>query len=272
MSKKFPIRISSLIRSRLSGGLAGARKDIGGLEFEELREFEVGDPLTAINHEISLRQGRDMVALRMPDRRAELILLIDTTPSMVFGAEGEKKLQQAEELLVLAAVIAREYQARLTIRYHALKTGKKYLSEFPVMQFSERGIQKEFAKFTQIAFREDQLQTFDVKQALQELALEGKRRTLAVVIVSDFLYPADYGEELCKLKADRHTVIGAATLSSAEIALPSLSFGALRVRDSETGVSALLARSPEHFFDTHTALWKTLRLPLEVMQPQGDQL
>jgi uncharacterized protein (DUF58 family) len=271
MQKKFPIRISSLIRSRLSGGLAGARKDIGGLEFEELREFEPGDPLTAINHEISLRQGREMVVMRMPDRRAELILLVDTTPSMVFGAEGEKKLDQAEALLIAASHVAREYQARLSIRYASVKAGKNYLSELPVRQVSERGIQKEFAQFTQMAFGRAGQSTFDVKRALQELTREGKRRTLAVVIVSDFLYPADYAEELEKLKADRHTIIGAATLNSAEIALPSLSFGALRVRDSETGVSALLARSPEHFFDAHMALWKTLRLPLEVVQPQGDQ-
>ncbi|KKU78540.1 MAG: hypothetical protein UY04_C0034G0007 [Parcubacteria group bacterium GW2011_GWA2_47_7] len=265
MNHKSLFEVETSIRSRLSGGLKGSRKDVSGLEFEEVREFDLGDLESSLHLGASARAGRDMVVVRIPDRRVEITLVIDTTASMFFGALGATKYDAALRMLLVAAQVAKENQAKLTIRYHAGTPSRTYLSEFPIRPGTTDGVKKQFAKFVNSLSEDSRARTFDLREALQSLVLRGKHQTLLVVVVSDFLYTADYEESLRALLLKKNTVVGVATLDSAEIALPSLRLGAFRVTDSETGATALMARSPNHYLDAHRALWTNLRATLEVV-------
>lgn len=266
-SKLFEMELR--IRSRLTGGLQGLKKDVTGLAFEELREYIPGDPLRSVHQGASFRVGREMVAMRIPDRKVEIVCIVDTTPSMYFGGTRAKKFDVAKGLFVVGAEVAREHQARFSLRYRASLDTRAYLAEYPIRSSSPKVVAKQFSQFVGSLSHVETDTTFDLAKAFESLVRRGKQQTLLVVVVSDFLFEANYADVLARLVAEKHTVVGVAILDSAEIALPQLSCGALRVRDSETGVSALIARSPEHYLEAHKQLWANARASFEVMQPEG---
>lgn len=252
------LEFKSFVSSRLFGGLPGVVQELAGVEFDELKVYEPGDSPLDINHLASLQHGRLFVTIRLPDRELEIVFVFDTSRSL---AMSRTKVQTLRELFLVGCEIALEYQALITVA----KQENSQFAEQPFRQGSRRSMEIEIDNFVDLCIVGGSERDFDLAKAFNKLAQRGKSRTLFAVVVSDFLYPPDYGDALGKFLAGGHHAVGAAILDPVEKEIPKSLCGALRVRDSETGVSAFIARPPVHYLDQHKALWSKHRATLEVV-------
>jgi uncharacterized protein (DUF58 family) len=78
----------------------------GGVEFEELRPYVPGDDVRALDWNATARTGTPFVRRFREDRDQTLLLLLDVSASMHFGAAGRSKAALAAHLAALLATAA----------------------------------------------------------------------------------------------------------------------------------------------------------------------
>lgn len=84
------------------GGLAGRRPQKvfrgKGLEFEKFREFSQGDDAAMIDWKATLRARKTLVKVYTEEQNKDIIILVDTSSSMVYSSFGKMKCEFAAEL------------------------------------------------------------------------------------------------------------------------------------------------------------------------------
>src|SRR5262249_34357897 len=74
-----------------------------GIAFEEVREYQPGDDIRAIDWNVTARMGHPFVKRFVEERELTVILMIDASASQQFGTRLQQKREVATEL---AAVLA----------------------------------------------------------------------------------------------------------------------------------------------------------------------
>lgn len=97
---------------RLQGDYVSAIKG-RGLLFEEPRRYVQGDPVRSIDWNITARVAETHVRVHREERRRDVMLVVDVSPSMHAGSQRRTKLETAVELAATLAVSAREAGDRL---------------------------------------------------------------------------------------------------------------------------------------------------------------
>jgi uncharacterized protein (DUF58 family) len=100
-------RLRSLVApldTRPSAGNLVTRKSGAGIEFADLRPFQVGDELRHVNWRASARRGSVWVNSRHPEQNADVILFLDTFADVRDGRSGTLDLT-----VRAAAAAARRY-------------------------------------------------------------------------------------------------------------------------------------------------------------------
>ncbi|QKT03080.1 DUF58 domain-containing protein [Ectothiorhodospiraceae bacterium 2226] len=91
-----------------AGALAGGERPTHwhgqGLDFQELRRYEQGDDVRAIDWRTTARTGTAHVRVYRQERRRSLYLIVDLGASMRFGTRVRLKAAQAARLAVLLAL------------------------------------------------------------------------------------------------------------------------------------------------------------------------
>jgi len=92
------LQTKRLMSSQLTGDYASAF--LGqGLSFSELREYQCGDEPRLIHWGATARIGKPFVKLFKEERQLRLIILLDTSPSMMMTSRKEKALEFASLLI-----------------------------------------------------------------------------------------------------------------------------------------------------------------------------
>src|SRR5438045_8881549 len=74
-----------------------------GMNFEEVREYQPGDDIRAIDWNVTARMGHPFIKRFVEERELTVILAIDASASQSFGTRVQQKREIAAEL---AAVLA----------------------------------------------------------------------------------------------------------------------------------------------------------------------
>jgi len=74
-----------------------------GIAFEEVREYQPGDDIRAIDWNVTARIGHPFIKRFVEERELTVILLVDSSGSNQFGTQQQQKREVAAEL---AAVLA----------------------------------------------------------------------------------------------------------------------------------------------------------------------
>src|SRR6516225_1770589 len=74
-----------------------------GIAFEEVREYQPGDEIRAIDWNVTARMGHPFIKRYVEERELTVILMIDASASMALGSIDQTKRDVAAEL---AAVLA----------------------------------------------------------------------------------------------------------------------------------------------------------------------
>jgi uncharacterized protein (DUF58 family) len=198
-----------------------------GMDFDELREYEPGDDVRAIDWNTSARTGRTFVKKYREERQLTVVFVVDMSASGSLGAGDVTKREQAIEIAGVLALSALRSDHRVGLLLFT-DTVEKFIPPARGRSHTLRLVRE--------------LVAFQPKGRGTNLALamrtvrERLRRRAVVVVLSDFLISAKLSDET-RLEfgalARRHDVVGIRTGDKHDRELPSV--GLLTLEDAETG-------------------------------------
>ncbi len=226
--RRLRIRSSRQVTSTFAGEYRSAFRG-RGIEFEEVRAYQPGDDIRAIDWNVTARSGHPFVKQFVEEREMTLLLLLDQSASLCLDTPCDTKSRVAAEICALLALAA----VRSNDRVGLITFTDRIECYIPPAKGS-RHAQCLLAELQ----RSPGGQGTDLAGALRYLE-RVQRRDGIVVIVSDFL-AADFRLPLYAA-ARRHDVVAISVTDLIDCQLPDV--GLVHVADAETGRRRLIDTS-----------------------------
>jgi uncharacterized protein (DUF58 family) len=192
-----------------------------GIEFSEVREYQVGDDVRSIDWNVTARLGEPYVKKFVEERELTVVLAVDVSASELFGTVARTKREIATEiaaLLAFSAVTSHDKVGLLAFsseieRYIVPATGARYVLRL----------------VRELLYLNPQQTGTNIAAALDYLSKVLKRRS-TVFLISDFL---DQGyEAILRVAAKRHDIVAISVTDPRELELPDV--GLVELEDSES--------------------------------------
>ncbi|QNH63569.1 DUF58 domain-containing protein [Hymenobacter sediminicola] len=219
--RQVEIRMLKAVDAQLQGNFHSVFKGTG-LEFDDVRLYQYGDEVRAIDWAVSSKGHGTFIKTYKEEREQQVLLLFDVSASQQVGAAGRRKLDIGREICGILALAAARQDAQLGIL--AFSDQKEmYLAAGKGIRHAYSLIKRLFeltpkSKQTGVAA--------GIKQALGLL----KRRSI-VLLISDFI-DSSYERELTML-ARKHDLVVIQLLDQREREFPPL--GIVPLYDQESG-------------------------------------
>ena len=230
MAKVGRIRLltNRLIDDELSGNYHSTFKG-QGVEFDEVRPYEIGDDVRSIDWNVTARTGMPFIKRYSEERELTILFLVDVSGSLSYGSLGKTKAELAAEVTALLALTAIRNQDKVGL----ILFSDKILKYIPPRKGRDSVMR--LAREV-LAAGDDAQGGTDIVDALKFLNIIRKRRAV-VFLVSDFIIPSisarEEFEKLVRATARRHDMISVSVSDPAEGEMPDV--GVVELEDPETG-------------------------------------
>ena len=224
--RRIQIRTSRIVDEMLAGQYHSAFKG-RGIEFEEVRPYQIGDDVRAIDWNVTARVGEPYIKLFREERELAVRLLVDLSASQSLGTNFQTKRDLVAELSASLAFAAIKNNDKVGLTLFSDNIEKS----IPPSKGSRHGLRL----IREILYTQPIGRGTDLRAAIEHLSRTAKRRSV-VFIVSDF---QDTGfEKALKVATRKHDVIPIVVSDRRELTMPNV--GLIRLRDSETGQVVVL--------------------------------
>jgi uncharacterized protein (DUF58 family) len=192
-----------------------------GMEFSEVREYQIGDDIRTIDWNVSARFGHPFIKIFEEERELTLMLLVDLSGSLVFGSVDKTKQEIAAELTAILA-------------FSAMKNNDKvglilFTDQIEKFVPPRKGKSHVLRIIREIVSFEPQGNKTDIKGALEYFNLSVKKKSIAFLI-SDFI---DEGyDKILRVVSKKHDLVNIHLEDPREKEL--LKGGLIKFRDAET--------------------------------------
>lgn len=219
--RRIEIRTSHMVNDVMAGRYHSAFRG-RGMEFEEVREYRIGDDVRAIDRNVSARYGKPHVKVFREERELTVLLMVDVSRSQDFGTCAQLKRELAAEVCA-------------TLAFSAIRNN----DQVGLICFTDRierflpprkGVNHVLRVIRELLYLRPQGGGTDVAHAFDYLNNTTRRRAV-VFLVSDFL--TDAFETPMRIARRRHDVIPIAIQDRRELELPDV--GLVELQDAETG-------------------------------------
>jgi uncharacterized protein (DUF58 family) len=175
--RQIEIRTNRIVTESLAGAYHSVFKG-QGMNFDEVREYQPGDDVRAIDWNVTARMNHPFIKKFVEERELTLMLVVDVSGSGLFGSRGQSKRELAAEI---ASVLA----------FSAIRNNDKVgliLFSDEVEKFipPRKGRSHVLRVIREVLFFEPKRRGTDLNQAL-EFLLRVQSHKAITVIVSDFL-------------------------------------------------------------------------------------
>lgn len=193
-----------------------------GMTFSEVRQYQFGDDIRAIDWNVTARYNEPYVKVFEEERELTMLLLVDVSGSGNFGTLGDVKRNIVTEIAATMAFSATQNNDKIGLilfsdqieLYIPPKKGRSHVLR----------IIRELIEF------EPKSHKTNVAQALQFLSATQKKKAI-VFMISDFM---DQGyEQPLKIAAKKHDITGIRVYDKREESLPNI--GMVPMLDAESG-------------------------------------
>lgn len=223
------IRSSRKVNELLAGSWHSAFKG-RGIEFEEVRPYQVGDDVRAIDWNVTARCNQPFIKLFREEREMSVMLLVDISRSQDFGTTDQTKRELVTELGATLAMSAIKNNDNVGMTL--------FTSDIEKSIPPKKGSRHVLRLIREMLYCQAIGGGTDITQAIEHLNRTTKRRAV-VFLISDFL---DSGfEQTLTIARRRHDIIPIVVNDPREAELPNV--GLIRLRDSETGEVAMVDTS-----------------------------
>ena len=225
--RRIEITTRRAVQDTLAGGYHSLFKG-RGMAFSEVRPYQPGDEIRAIDWNVTARMGEPFIKVFSEERELTALIAVDRSASQDAGFSAQAKAEVSAEIAALLVFSALENGDRAGLllftdrieRYVPPRRGKKH------------GLRL----ITEVLAFRPQGRGTDLTAALGHLTT-AQRRKAVVFVVSDFL-AAGY-ENALAVMARRHDVVPVVVTDPVEEKLPDLR-GLWPVTDAESGETTLL--------------------------------
>jgi uncharacterized protein (DUF58 family) len=198
-----------------------------GMTFSEVRQYQYGDDIRAIDWNVTARYNEAHVKVFEEERELTMMLMVDISGSSGFGTKNALKEDIVTEISATMAFSATQNNDKIGLilfsdqieLYIPPKKGKSHVLR----------IIRELIEF------QPKSNKTDVAQALKFLSSTQKKKAI-VFLISDFM-SEDY-EHTLKIASKKHDIIGIRVYDIREESIPNL--GVVPMLDAETGKVELI--------------------------------
>ena len=252
--RQIELRTNRIVTETLAGQYHSVFKG-QGMNFDEVREYQPGDDVRAIDWNVTARMNHPFIKKFVEERELTLMLVVDVSGSGLFGSRGQSKRELAAEI---ASVLA----------FSAIRNNDKvglilFSDEIEKFIPPRKGRGHVLRVIREVLFFEPKRRGTNLVNALEFMARVTAHRAIAVVI-SDFLEcgdmsPLSTGRHVTQFQSTdvsaqskeapmpmsravqtalrmanrRHDVVAVQITDRYELELPKL--GRLILEDAETG-------------------------------------
>lgn len=237
--RRIEIFTSRLASELLAGQYHSAFKG-RGIEFEEVRPYQAGDDVRAIDWNVTARAGDPYIKQFREERELTVMLIVDMSGSQGFGTNEQTKRELITELCA-------------TLAFSAIRNNDKV----GLLAFTDRiekfvpprkGTQHVLRVIRELLAHEPVGSGTDIAGALEYFRHVQRRRCTAF-LVSDF--QDDGWEQAIRVVRRKHDLVAIDVADRREFDLPEV--GLLEMRDAESGELVLLDTSSRSVRDAWAA-------------------
>ena len=224
--KRIEISTRGLVNEVFSGEYHSVFKG-RGMEFAEVREYQIGDDIRNIDWNVSARSGSPYVKVFDEERELTVMLMVDVSASGSFGTASQLKGEVAAELCAVLAFSAIKNNDKVGLMIFSDKI-EKFIPP-------RKGKQHVLRVIREILYFKPEDAKTDLNIALEYLNRVVKRRSI-VFIISDFL--TENYEKALQVANKKHDIISIDIIDPREVEIPNVGF--LELEDAETGETVLI--------------------------------
>ena len=224
--RRLQLRARRAVEDLLGGEYHSVFKG-AGIAFEEVREYQPGDDIRAIDWNVTARMGHPFIKRFVEERELTVMLAIDVSGSQQFGTRFQQKREIAAELAAVLAFSAITNSDRVGL--------VNFTDRVERFVPPRKGVRHVLRLIREVLFFQPQHTGTCIREALRVLNRVLHRRAI-VFLLSDFL-DRDF-EKAFQHTGRRHDLIAMPIRDPREEEVPKV--GLLQLEDQETGRFVLL--------------------------------
>jgi uncharacterized protein (DUF58 family) len=224
--KRIEIATRGLVNEVFSGEYHSVFKG-RGMEFAEVREYQLGDDIRNIDWNVTARSGHPYVKIFDEERELTVMLLVDVSSSGNFGTTNQMKGEVAAELCAVLAFSAIKNNDKVGLIIFSDKI-EKFIPP-------RKGKQHVLRVIREILFFKPEESRTDLNVSLEYLTRVIKRRCI-VFLISDFL--TENYEKSLQVVNKKHDIIAINIVDPREVEMPSIGF--VELEDAESGETIIV--------------------------------
>lgn len=237
--RRIEIRTSHIVNDVLSGQYHSAFKG-RGMEFEEVREYRIGDDVRTIDWNVSARYGRPFVKVFREERELTVLLMVDMSASHLFGTRDQLKRELVAEVCA-------------TLAFSAIRNNDKvglvcFTDRIEKVVPARKGPQHVLRVIRELLYHRPAGRGTDLAVPLEHLNTAIKRKSV-VFLASDF--QGGTYEQPMRVARRRHDLIPIVVEDVRERELPNV--GLIELKDNETGRMVLVDTSSRRIREGYQA-------------------
>lgn len=253
--RKIEIKTRGLSQNIFAGEYHTAFKG-RGMTFSEVREYQYGDDVRAIDWNVTARFGRPFIKVFEEERELTVILLVDASGSLDFGTTNQFKKDIITEVAATLAFstiqnndkVGAIFFSNRVEKFIPPKKGKKHVLQ----------IIREL-----LVFKPESNQT-DIAEALKYFTNAIKKRSTAFII-SDFI---DSGfERTLSIANNKHDIVALQVYDIREAEIPNV--GMIKIKDAESGERIWMDTSDKRLRTAYKHYWNERQLKLQKIFKQS---
>ncbi len=251
--RKIEIKTRGLSKHLFSGEYHSAFKG-RGMSFSEVRSYQYGDDVRNIDWNVTARTGEPYVKIFEEERELTVMLLVDMSRSLSFGAVSQAKQEILAEICAVIAFSAINNNDKVGVLFFSDRI-EKFIPP-------KKGKQHILRIIRELIDFEPQGAGTDITVALEYFNNAIKKRSICFLL-SDFM--AKPYEAPLRIASRRHDLVGIQLSDPRERELPDV--GLLYAEDAETGEwrwidtsSAKIRKQYAQYYQDHSAYCRTVFL------------
>lgn len=193
-----------------------------GMTFSEVRQYQFGDDIRAIDWNVTARYNEPYVKVFEEERELTMMLMVDISGSESFGSKNQFKKDIVTEIAATMAFSATTNNDKIGLILFS-DTIELYIPP-------KKGRSHVLRLIRELIEFEPKSQKTDIAQALRFLSGTQKKKAI-VFVISDFM--ASEYEQTLKIAAKKHDITGIRVYDIREEKIPNL--GMVDMLDAETG-------------------------------------
>lgn len=204
-----------------------------GMTFSEVRQYQFGDDVRAIDWNVTARYNEPYVKVFEEERELTMMLMVDVSGSELFGTVDQFKKEVLTEISATLAFSAMQNNDKVGLIL--------FSDEVELFIPPKKGKSHVLRIIRELLEFEPKSHRTNVAEALKFLTNVMKKKCI-VFVLSDFMVD-NYADTL-KIVGNKHDLTGIRVYDEKEEYIPNL--GVIQVQDAETGATQLVNTSSKN--------------------------